>query len=303
MIANDGIAVSAVLQGQTRFIISNHIMTWGNAQVGAYTRNIIVAPVPTGAAKARVYVAVKRIGGGLASTKSGFDDIRLGTCTMMPLPDSRTNLPESTAVATTRIQTVAGKSIGYDAINADRLSAIQHNAIATDMDGRLTTQTIRTLAGATPRYTFGPGELDILDVVTPEISAISDKPFNHWRAVKEDFEDAGNSMAANSYNNNPADPFSVVNSGMVVSAPDITVQDAVDQAALQAIADAARDRYSLSETVRFACMPLVDITVYDVVAIADPDMPMLNGLWALNSIDASGDYLVVTATRAVNRGS
>ncbi|MCV0404553.1 MAG: hypothetical protein K5924_12735, partial [Chloroflexi bacterium] len=128
-----------------------------------------------------------------------------------------------------------------------------------------------------------------------------EKPYNHWRAVKEDFQDANNSMAADSYNNNPSDPFSVINRGTVRSAPKISVQDAVDFAALQAMADAARDRYSLSETVTFAVMPIADIRVYDVIAIVDAEMPELNGLWALNSIDATGDYLVVTATRAVSR--
>lgn len=231
-----------------------------------------------------------------------FDDIQVRTVSMMPLPESRIRLPQSSAAATTRIQTAEGKRIGTDAINADRLNAIGHNAIATDMEGRLTTQPIRTLANATPRYTFGPGEIELVDMVVPEIAAITEKPLNHWQAIKEDFLDANNSIAADSYNNNPNDPFSVANSGIVRSLhPPIMVQDAIDLDALQAVADAARDRYSLSETVTFAIMPLTDINVYDVVEIRDSDMPDINGLWALNSIDASGDYLSVTATRAVSR--
>lgn len=266
-----------------------------------WTRVFGVLAAPAGTERVRVY-AQSRIHQQVNQSSNMFwDDIRVGTATHMPIPDSRINLPPSSATATTRIQTVGGKSIGYDAINADRLAAIGHNAIATDMDGRLTTQPARTLASATPRYTFGPGEIDLLDVVTPEISAITEKPYNHWRAVKEDFQDASASMAADSYNNNANDRFSVVNSGIVRSAPQITIQDAVSEDALQAMADAARDRYSLSETVRFAIMPVQELTVYDVVAINDPDMPEINGLWAMNSIDASGDYLVVTATRAVSR--
>lgn len=267
----------------------------------SWKRVFMVVPVPDGAFYFRFAIRAETTSAGAPWGRPLWDDIRAGTATMMPLPDDRFNFPPSTAVATTRIQTSAGKSIGYDAINADRLNAIGFNAIATDMDGRLTSQASRTLANATPRYTFGPGDIEIVDDVTPEITAIAEKPYNHWRAVKEDFQDASLSMAADSYNNNPNDPFSVINSGSVHSAPVITVQDAVDGAALQAVADAARDRYSLSETVRFAIMPLQELSVYDVVEIADPEMPELNGLWALNSIDASGDYLVITATRAVSR--
>lgn len=267
-----------------------------------WRRYMLFAEVPAEAVRARVLVGARYFKPGTLSDDAfAWDDIRLGTCTMMPIPDDRINLPQNNAVATTRIQTDEGKNIAYDAINADRLNAISFNAIATDMEGRLTTQASRTLENATARYTFGPDDIELLYMVTPEISAINELPFNHWHAQKEDFQDAANSIAADSYNNNPNDPFSVANSGSVRSAPVITVQDAVDQSALQAIADAARDRYSLSETVRFAIMPMTDIDVYDVVEIADPEMPAINGTWALNSIDASGDYLVITATRAVSR--
>lgn len=275
---------------------------WQRTAYGVWGRRFLVAPVPDGVTSVTVVAYNQYKVAGPASGEVRFwDDIRLGTCTHMPLPDDRFDLPDSGAIATTRIQTSENKNTLYDAINADRLSAIGMNALATDMSGRLTTQTIRTLANATPKYTFGPNDIELLDMVPPEISAINELPPNHWRAVKEDPQDADLSMRADSYNNNANDPFSVINSGGIRSAQVITVQDAISQTALQAVADGARDRYSLAETVRFAIMPIRDINVYDIVAIADADMPEINGLWALNSIDASGDYLTITATRAVSR--
>lgn len=265
-----------------------------------WVRHMVFAEVPPEAVFARLDLRTRYAQAGPAWTEfGGWDDVQLRTCTMRPLPDDRFTLPASDAVASTRIQTAAGKSIGYDAINADRLNPISHYAIATDMDGRLTTRPMRTLADAMPQYTFGPDDLALIGDI--EIPATSVRPHNHWMAIKEDFENASASLRADSYNNNANDPFSVANSGSVYSAPPITVQDAVDQAALQAIADRARDTYSMNETVRFACMPLPDLDVYSVIAIDDPDMPHVSGKWAVNSIDASGDYLVITATRAVSR--
>ena len=66
----------------------------------------------------------------------------------------------------------------------------------------------------------------------------------------------------------------------------VAVQDAVSQDAPQAIAERERDRQSVRRKrsgVDNAAMP--DLTIYDVIRIDDPSMPLASGLWAMNSID------------------
>lgn len=269
---------------------------------GRWHRDLVVVPIPDNAATFRVVALTFDRQGGRSSAVF-WDDIRAGSALQMPLPDSRINLPPSSATASTRIQTAENKSIGYDAINADRLSATGHYALHTDMDGRLTTVPIRNLGTTSPKYTFGPDDIEILSDPV-DVAGPSRPHYNHFSAVKEAFEEDEESMSAHSYNNNVNDPHSVINVGRVVSAPATTVQDAVDEDALQAVADGARDRYSTQEEIRFSIMPLPDLTVYDVIRIVDADMPKANGDWAMNSIDDTpGGYMAITARRATTGGS
>jgi len=282
-------------------LISSNVVGYVGT-VDQWGRVYRVLPVPASASYANVFVTALYEAAGPAWYEFYlWDDIRVGTCTMMPLPDSRFDLPESTATATTRIQTAYDKSYGYDAINADRLSAIGHFALSTTMTGELTTMPVRTLANTQPRYTFRAGDRRLL-AAPVEIPALSGTVYNHFRAIKEDFGDGGTAMIAHAYNTNPNDPHSTVVTGVTRSAPPVHVQDAVDQAALQAIAERERDRQSVRETIRLTTLPLPDLTIYDVIRIDDPSMPHANGLWAMNSIDDTDTGMVLTASRAIGGG-
>lgn len=282
--------------------VSGYSPDLSNIWLQQWGRIFEVYPVPPGAATIRIGIE-NYLTSTVGETRwCQWDDIRVGTATMMPLPDSRFRLPQSSATASTRIQTAPDGSYGYDAINADRLAAIGHYALATDMGGRLTTMPIRTLGSDEPKYTFGPDDTEILgDIV--EVSPSGGPVYNHFRVIKEDFEDATNSMIAHAYNYNSDDPFSVINAGEVVSAPSEHVQDAVSQEALQAVADRARDRYSAQEHIHFTTMELPDLTVYDIVRIDDPSMPAASGLWAVESIDPGEEGMVIGARRALGGGS
>lgn len=271
-----------------------------------FSRIFGVVPVPVGAAIARVFVYVEdKVGGRTSAQRVIWDDVRVGTCTTMPLPDDRIRLPLSSAVATTRIQTGAGKSIGYDAINADRAAAIGHHAIYTDMTGAIITSPLRNTASASPSRTYGPGDYRFVDVI--EILPGDANVPNHFIAIKEDFENGANSLRANSYNNNPNDEFSVINTRRVISADPIMVQDAVDLTALQAVADSARDRVSAQEELRMSVLPDPPLQVHDVIRIEDPDHPEAFGNWAVEylrpGLNPADPVVEIGARRAIGGGS
>lgn len=240
-----------------------------------------------------------------AAAYSYWDDIRVGVCTSQPLPDRQVALPESTASAATRIQTTVGKSIGYHAINADRLNAVGHHALYTDLAGRLTSQPMRTLAHAQPVRSYGRGDVRLVGVI--EIPASDGNVPNHFTAIKEDYEDAAKSMWAHAYNNSTSDPFSIPNQGgRVVSADPIMVPDAVSEAALLAIAEAARDRVAIQEELTIQVLPDPTLQVHDVIEITDPDMPEARGKWAIESL-APGmtperPLVTIGARRAIGMG-
>lgn len=267
-------------------------------QVGQWFRHFIVAPVPQGATHVRVYCYVQmNVDAYPFGSRSSWDDIRLGTCDRMPLPDSRINLPPSDASATTRIQTTETKSIGYDAINADRCGAISHHAIFTDLSGHITTMPSRSAAETTPRRVYGPGDWRIVggDV---EIKPLSERMPNHFPAIKEAIGDDGETWYAEAWNDNPNDLNSIVHTD-VYSAERIYAQDAVSQEALQAMADAARDHNSAQEELTFTIHPDHELTVYDVIEIADPNKPRAVGKWLIKNIGFQGPLMVITARRAL----
>ena len=265
---------------QTRPLLA----TTNSFVTNAWSRQFGVGDVPAGAVTYRVWLwSIDRIGS--RSVSAAWDDIQVRTCTNKPISDGRINLPHSTATATTRIQTTGGGSIAYDAINADRLAAIGHTALYAEYDGRLTSRPSQSASNATPARTYRRTDIrDYRIIGEVERPSQDGNVPNHFIAVKESFEDDVETMFANSYNTNPNDPFSTVNTGRVISANAIMSQDAVSQAALQTVADAARDRQSLQEELMITVLPDPDLMAHDVVEIIDPAMPGVSGKWMVQYI-------------------
>lgn len=265
---------------------------------GEWQREVVTAAVPTGATFARVvfFVSVTNGGAGYPGDSAVIDDVQLRAIQRLPIDRSRINLPRDTTVATTRIQTMQGESIGYQAINADRMTATGHHAINTDLTGVIVTSRLRDADSGIPKRFFGPG--DIVDGVVDMPTVSTDIP-NVFIAVKESFEEGVAPMFAFAYNENPTDPYSIHNAETLRMGNEILVQDAVSQAELQAAADAARDRFSVQETIRFRIHPDYDLTIYDLIAIDDPDMPNANGTWAVESIADDGPLMVIGARRVL----
>ena len=249
---------------------------------GVWQRRVTFVPVPVGTASATVVVYNQaRTGGAATGSESLVDDVQLRTCTSMPLPAERISLPPSTAVASTRIQTTSGKSYAYDAINADRLAAIGHHALYTTLDGRLTSSPVRDVASATPSRQYGRDDYRLVGTVETERSATN--RHNHYIAIKEDSQDATNTLVANAYNRDPDDPWSILNMALS-SADPIMVQDAVSQEALQAVADAALARASEQEILRIQVLPDPALTVHSVIEIVESALPEAVGKWLVESI-------------------
>jgi hypothetical protein len=258
-----------------------------NAGTNFWTRNFIVVPVHPNATTLRVALMNELVVTTGVDALCGWDDLRVGTCTMMPLPVSRIQLPAFSKVASKRIQTPQGRSYAYHAINADRLNSIAYYAIATRLDGQLTSQPVQSLDQATVVATYGADDYSLVDQVTVSPS-IPNTP-NHFQAIREDPEDGNNTIVANAYNNDPNDPSSVVVSGRVITAPQIQVSDAVSITELQAIADVARDRASVQQEVTIQIRPNPRLALRNVIMIDDPTMPELQGRWGIESIRPSLD--------------
>lgn len=278
------------------YISTNLLSGFANSPAGTWYRHFDVFDVPPGTAFIAFSVISERMADSTGYGWGHWDDIRLGTCTLMPLPDSRFDLPESTATATTRIQTTRGRNFAYDAINGDRLDAIGHHAIFTKQSGALTTRPLRGLEDSEPLRIYGPGSFELL--VAPVEIPPGDTAYNHFVALKEDSEDATLSLYAEAVNDNPNDPYSVANTD-VNTAPVINVPDAVDQDALQAVVNSAKDRNSTREEISFTILYDPDLTVYDVVEFVDPNHPAALGKWAVQSIADSGHQMTVRGRRVL----
>ncbi len=264
-----------------------------------WNRLFTVLPVPAGATHFRLACNHRKtVAAGGGDVYIRWDDIRCGTCTRMPIPKSRLKFPNVTIEATKRIQTIRGRSWGYDAINGDRLAAIEYRAMFTEQDGALTSMPFRSIGDTQPKRVYGAGSFGL----TSDPVEVDDdnKPIpNHFTAVKEDWEDAANSWFAEAFNNNPNDRFSTVHSEIVTADPPIQIPDAVSQAALQAAADAARDNNTAREAMSFSVFLDPDLNVYDVVEFTDPDMPAVLGRWLVENISYDGPKMIVRCRRTL----
>lgn len=229
-------------------------------------RAVVVADVPDNAVSVRVYVESRVVAAGAPWARPMWDDIRLYGITNEPLPDSRINLPPSNATASTRIQTTGGNSIGYEAINADRLAAIGHHAIYTDLTGRLTSSPSRDLGSATVARTYQDG--DYRFVGATEVQRSANNRYNTVTAVKESFEEGVPPLVVTVWNDDRDDPWSVHHLGNVryPNGP-LMVQDAVDNDALESAALATLARATMQHTLRIQVMPDPTLTVHDVIEI------------------------------------
>lgn len=256
-------------------------------------RLFTVAAVHPNATTARIYLRATRTNAPGTTTWVKWDDVKAGSAQIMPLPDSRINLPQITSVASTRIQTAVNKSIGYHAINEDRLKSIRQYALHTDLTGALTTRTMQSLDDAEPDRVYTTGDYRIIS--SPTIAPSNANVPNHFTAIKEDYENPANSLKAETYNQNPSDPFSVISTGRVVSADIIQAPDAVDQAALQALVVAARDRASSQEEMSIDILPDPTLRVFDVILFDSQTQPEIAGKWTVESIrpGMSSDDIVV----------
>lgn len=270
-----------------------------------WTRHFRVIPVDPNASGVRITVGWIVDAAIATTSRSVWDDIQLRTVTRTPLPDNRISLPVSETKATTRIQTAMGKSIGYDAINADRLAALGHHAMFTDLSGRVTSMPMRDTASALPVRTYGPDDMRMVGV--SEIAPGDANVPNHFQALKEDFQNPAASIGSNVINNNPNDPFSVLNTGRMISADPIMVPDAVGIDELHAIAMNAMDRASMQEEITFMTLPDPTLQVHDVIEITDPSWPAAMGKWAIENISpglSDIDPLVtISARRTIGGGA
>ena len=244
---------------------SHYAETQRATPVNQWSRQFMVFPVPDQATQIRLFVFVTDTLGGRSSS-GAWDDIRLGTATQMPIPDSRINLPSSNAIASTRIQTTAGNSIGYEAINADRLAAIGHHAIYTDLTGRLTASPSRDLGSATVARTYQEGDYRFIGAT--EVQRSANNRYNTVTAVKESFEEGVPPMFVTVWNDDPDDPWSVHYLGNVryPNGP-LMVQDAVDTDALESAALATLERATMQHTLRIQVLPDPTLSVHDVIEI------------------------------------
>lgn len=247
-----------------------------------WKRHYAFLAVPVGAVQVRVWCRAHATATTATTTYAAFDDIHVHRVSMMPIGDDRIMLPLSTVKATSFIQTAAGKNVCFDAINGDRLGALGYHALFTDLEGRLTTRVQRNAAEDYPDRVYGTGDLNLVGVI--DIPASNANVPNHFTAIKEDSQNALNSKVAISYNNSPSDPFSVVNTGRVVSADPVYIPDAVDIDVLKAAATAARDKASMQQEITLQVMPDPTLQVHDIIEITDPTMPEALGKWAIESI-------------------
>lgn len=245
---------------------SSHRARVDPGRAAQWYRALVVADVPDDAVTVRVYVESRIVSEGAPWARPMWDDIRLFSITGDPVPDSRINLPPSSATASTRIQTTGGNSIGYEAINADRLAAIGHHAIYTDLTGRLTSSPSRDLATATVSRTYGAEDYRLVGAY--EVQRSANNRYNTVTAVKESFEEGVPPLFTTVWNDDRDDPWSVHHLGNVryPNGP-LMVQDAVDNDALESAALATLARATMQHTLRIQVMPDPTLTVHDVIEI------------------------------------
>lgn len=193
---------------------------------------------------------------------------------------TRHALPVDTRTATTAIS--HGANVSWLVRINDLLAAIGYHALYATADGRLTSRPLRDARQDTPARTYATGrDSAIVDPVT--IRRAAGNLYNVVVAVKEDFQ-AGTALVAEARNDDPEHPWSTVALGREIApAQPVTVMEAVDQDALQAIADDKLARASMQETLAMDLLPDATLAVHDVIEITGTDGPE-GGRWSVESL-------------------
>lgn len=213
------------------------------------------------ATRLRVTFHAQLVVTGLTGAKAmRFDKVTLRTIATAPV--TRFSLPAISSVSSSAISHNAGAT-WLQRIN-DLTAAVAHHALLSMPDGSVTTRPQRDPRTDTPKrvYTIGEDARIVGDIsTTRSVTGFR----NVVVAIKEDYE-TGTAMVAVARNDNPAHPWSTVNYGEVAGMP-ITVSDAVDQTALQAIANAELAKASMQESITLSVLPDPELTLHDVIEI------------------------------------
>lgn len=235
-----------------------------------------VVTVPDDADGARVLVYAR------ATATGASKRVYLGAISMRPVigtPIRRIALPYDQRISSSRIAHGANTR-WLERIN-DLLAAIGHHALHATLDGQLTSRPLRDPRTDTPTrtYTFGRDSRLVDDV---RVRRSTGNVYNTIVAVKEDHA-TGTALVAVARNDDPDHPWSTVNRGPIAPREPIMASDAVDQSALQALANDRLSRASMQEDLAIAVLPDPALTAYDVIEIAGTNGAAA-GRWAVESI-------------------
>lgn len=260
---------------------------------------MMVLPVPAGATIARVGVETYVVVTTYTDMSVHMDDIRCGECIGSLLPANLIEFPESSTGAITRIQHVATDT-RLASVN-DRLAGLGYMAVNATPNSRFTTRTSRDITNDSPARTYTLGA-DARMIGEIRMARNAGGMYNRVFAVKEDFE-SGTSMIAMAENRDPADKWSIHYRS--ISPLIIQVTDAVSQAALQAVADAALLQATVQESIVLDVVPDGDISVYDIMEVIASEGHPANGRWAIENIESNlrstNALMRISARRTANR--
>lgn len=193
---------------------------------------------------------------------------------------TRHTLPNDSRTATTTIS--HGANVSWLARINDLLAAIGYHALYATAEGRLTSRPLRDARQDTPARTYATGrDSAIVDPVT--IRRATGNLYNVVVAVKEDFA-TGTALVAEARNDDPEHPWSTVALGREIApSQPLVIMEAVDQDALDAIADDKLARASMQETLAMDLLPDPTLAVHDVIEITGTDGPEA-GRWSVESL-------------------
>ena len=245
--------------------------------VGTWQERHAMGAIPDGAVQFRVLLLAR-------SETDFYTDYRwhwngLEVRAVRGTPLTRHTLPDDTRVASTAISHKAGTR-WLERIN-DLLTAIGYHALTATPDGRPTSRPQRDTRTDTPSriYTLGTDSRITGEIVTDQSRT---NLYNRVVAVKEDFQ-TGSALVAVASNDDPDHPWSTVNKGPISPTEPLTVSEAVDQDALQALADAKLARASMQENIHLSLLPDPTLGVHDIIQLDGTGGPAA-GKWAVESI-------------------
>src|SRR5690606_13050221 len=124
---------------------------------------------------------------------------------------------------------------------------------------------MRSVQQSTPSRTYSAtGDSNLLAPV--EVSRTPGTIYNTVVAVKEDYE-TETTLVAVAENRDSSHPWSVQNRGRIAPQEPIMSADAVDIAALQALADDKLERASMQEGLVIEALPDPELRVHDIIEI------------------------------------